>query len=282
MQNTLITTYYTDELTDADSANQLFIEINQRHIACILLNNNKKMIVGFEFFTIIDDESLDFRELMSSIVSKSMLLNKGYTNPHIFFNNNQCVTVPLIKFDEELAGDYLNTMFGEDYESEVQIEHLTIMPGMMNVYRIYKVNAEVLKHKFPNATYHHTYSNLIKRVMGNAGDNDAGFLSVQFYDHCFIAVALKDGELHLIQTFEFENEDDIMYALLNISHQLSFDKQQMNLQFSGMIDSDSSIFERIKSTFNKMMVDEATIYGFAAGELGKPLYYFAPFLNLAL
>lgn len=282
MQNTLITTYYTEELTVADSANQLFIELSQRHIVCILLNSNKKMIIGFEFFPITDDETIIFRESMSSIFSKSMLLNKGYTNPHIFFNSSQCVTVPLIKFDEEFAADYLNTMFGEDYESEVQTEHLTIMPGMMNVYRTDKVTTEVLKHKFPNATFHHTYSNLIKRVMGNAGGNDAGFLSIQFYHQCFIAVALKDGELQLIQTFEFENEDDIMYALLNISHQFSFDKQQMILQISGMIDSDNPIFERIKSVFKKVMVDEAIIYGFAAAAMDKPLYYFAPFLNLAL
>ncbi len=279
MPNIAPASYYDEQQDLTNPYNQLVIEISKNHLVCMLLKDNNQTIIGFEYLPIDNLQSNDLKENLENAMSNSQLLNKGFKNPHIFFNHEQCLPVPASKFEEELADDYLNTIYGEDYESAVYHEQLPIMPGFIFVFRIQQNVSEWLIQKFHQASFHHTYTRVTKQLLDHTVDLTDHLISVKFYHTFFIAIVIKNGELILIQTYEFEGIGDVLYALLNLVKQFELNQETVTVQLSGIIEP-LSVWEQVKQHFNHVVADEISNPAFTVVSTGHPLYYFSPFINL--
>ena len=266
---------YTPDFSINDK-DRLVVELSRTHLACMTVHEDKQAISGFELYTFSADEAKHPEDIIDHVWANSKLVNKKRTGTHIYINDEYCVPVPVMKFDEALAESYLDMVSGPDYDAEVRHEHLTVMPCIMNVYRINRNCLEILEHKFPGATYHHTYSHIIKRAMGDTDDGDV--ISLRLYKEFFIVTVQKGGELQLIQTFPYKTKEDVLYHLMNISNQLELRREQLRLRLSGLVEINDQLYKDLQSHFN-LITDDVSSAQFSGGN-GHPSHYFAPFINL--
>lgn len=279
MENNAFTTYYDNQQDFSNPYNQLVIEISKSHLVCMLMKENNQALIGFEYHPLESKIAIDPKEILEKAMDNSQLLNKGFKNPRIFFNHEQCVSVSANLFEEELAADYVNAVYGDDYESVAYYDQLSMMPGYRFVYRLQKNVAEFVRQKFHEGSINHIYTDIIKRQLEfSTAAND--IIKVQFYNTFFIASVIVNGELNLIQTFEFESIGDILFALLNITKQLALNPSTAMLQLSGMMPLALNIWENVKQHFSNVNADETTNPLFEKVLTGKPLYYFSPYINL--
>ena len=274
------TSYYDEQQDFSNPYNQLVIEISNCHLVCMLLKENNQEMIGFEYFPIDKSNSIEQKDTFETVLINSRLLNYGIKNPHIYFNNEQCLPVPAAMFEEDLAADYVNAIYGDDYESEVFHDVVSIMPGFKIVYRVQQNLSNFLRQKFHQASFHHTYSYIIKRLLENVSENSNEVIKLQFYSRFFIASVIKNGELTIIQTYEFDGVGDVLFALLNMVKQFQINQSTVTLQLSGIIDPSLLVWEHIKQHFNHVIADEIKNPLFSNVSAGQPLYYFSPFINL--
>ena len=281
MPNKSFSIYSSDEFT-VDDNDQLVIEIAKSHVACIVSRDHQKAIAGYELFTFNEDEASDFPALFANISTQSQILNTQIASPSIYFNDELCLPVPIFKFNKEIAVEYLNVVFGEDPASKIQFEHLPIEPGIMNVFRVNEDCLNYLNVHFSKVTYHHTYSNIIRRLAYKSVGYPPEFISIQFYNTFMVVTVLKEGNLQLIQSFTYETPEDVLYYLLNISKQLELYSEKLTLQISGMIDLDFQLYRELIKFFKNVSVHNVEPTAMPSTVNEHPLHYFTPFFNLAL
>lgn len=275
---------YGSEDRAAEDEGGLVIEIAASHLACVLTKEkeNKRVVTAYELFSFNEHESANFPLLFTNLLSESKILKGGLSSADIYFNNDLCLPVPIFKFNKEIAADYLNVIFGEDTFSKIHFEHLPIEPGIMNVFRVNNDCFTYLNDRVGKVTYHHTYSSIIRRVAYKSFVYPSEFIAIQFYNTFMILLVLKEGNFHLIQTFTYENPEDVLYYLLNITQQLELFSEKLTLQISGMIDLDFQLYRELIKYFKNVMVQNVKPSSLLLDIGENPLHYFTPFFNLAL
>lgn len=281
MPNKSFSIYSGDDFT-VEENDQLVIEMAKSHMACIVRNETAKAITAYELFSFAEDETLSFAKLFDKIATNSPILSQGFNSTSVYVNNELCVPVPIFKFNKEIAGDYLNLVFGEDPSAKIQFEHLPIEPGIMNVFRVNEDWYNFLNQYFHKPTYRHTYSNIISRVAYKRSVDPPEVISIQFYNSFIIVTVLKEGTFHLIQTFTYETPEDVLYYLLNLTRQLELFNKKLRLEISGMIDLNFQLYRELIKYFKNVTVHTIPPSPLLDNMTEYPVHYFTPFFNLAL
>lgn len=282
MPNKNFSIYSSDEEHTIHINSHIVIEIGKWHIACISKEENKKTVSAFELFTFNEEEAANFPKLFTAVTAGSKILSKTFSAADIFINNDYSIPVPLFKFTQEIAGDYLKVIFGEDPLCKVLFEHLPIEPGMIIVYRAATELLNFLNHNLAKVTFRHTYSNIIRTIISNVSAFPSEFIYIQFYSTYIIAVVMKDKKLQLIQSFIYEAPEDVVYYLLNITNRFEFNTNELTLLISGMIDLNFTLYRELITYFKKVEVRNISTSELPPGIKEYPLHYFTPFFNLAL
>jgi hypothetical protein len=273
---------FSSEGFTVEESDQLIIEIANSHLACVVTKDNKRVIAACELFTFTEGEVEKLHQLFTDISRDSKILSSTPASAKIYINNEFCIPVPIFKFSREIAAEYLNLVYGEDLSSKINFQHIPVEPGMMNVYRVKENVYNYLDQRFNKATFHHSYTNIIRRVTSNANLVSDEFIAVQFYDTFLIAAVMKNGVLQMIQTFVYETPEDVLYYLLNVTHRFELFSHTLTIKISGMIDLDFKLYRELITYFKKVIVENETVSA-SIPELGEhPLHYFTPFFNLAL
>lgn len=281
MPNKSFSIYSSDDLTVEDNG-QLVIEIAKSHMAFIVRKENKRSIAACEIFTFNEDEGYNLNELFANVSLQSKLISTQTPSASIYINNELCIPVPIFKFNKEIAAEYLNAVFGEDHFSKIQFEHLPVEPGIMNVYRVNEDHFSFLNQQFKKVSFHHVYSNIIRRLANITSGLPAQLITIQFYSTFMIVVVMKDGNLHLIQSFVYETPEDVLYYLLNITNQFQLYDASLTLQISGMIGLDFKLYRELITYFKEVIVENVNESDLLLNTGEHQLHYFTPFFNLAL
>jgi len=125
------------------------------------------------------------------------------------------------------------------------------------LYNTYAVPGEMYKwvnQKFPAARSWHQYSLAIQKINASAHE---GSLAVDFRQNDFTVIVAKQSRILLAQTFEYTTHEDVLYYLLKTCHQFSLSQKEVNLQLSGLVDKQSSLYKEIYQYFIHVEFREA-------------------------
>ncbi|HEY4209695.1 MAG TPA: DUF3822 family protein, partial [Puia sp.] len=139
--------------------------------------------------------------------------------------------------------------------------------------------------EFTAGKYWHYYSLLLKSYKmfdSSAGEGQA-CLKVIFYPDKMVALLIKEGKVHLMQTFHYQDSKDVVYYLLNTCRQLDIDPEEVRLLVGGLIDKQSALSEELYKYFLQVdfeHIDESIKVTDELREL--PLHYFSSILKMAV
>lgn len=281
MPNKSFSIYNSEGTSIPEIDDRLVIEVGKTHLACIVKNKNNK-ILAFELFNFTENKAADFSKLFTAIAANSKLISKSYEAADIFINNELSILVPKAKFDQQIAADYIAVMFGEDTVSKLHFDHLPEETGIVNIYRVEDQLENVLNQHFSNITIKHSWSSLIKTIVSDIAASSSENMYIQFYNTFIVVTAVKERKLQIIQSFIYEAPEDVLYTLLNIAERFKFNKENLILQISGMIDLDFTLYKELTAYFTNVEVLDADIANVMPEIKEFPLHYFTPFFNLAL
>jgi Protein of unknown function (DUF3822) len=253
---------------------RLFCEVSEQSFSYFFKNEKNNLITGlsvFHFNKINNDNGSS--GILKKILQEQDLFNN---NKEVFISYaySECMVVPAPYHEPEKNQANLSILHG-DLEPGIILSDFVPEKNLYTVYRIPLPVYDIITKRFPGATNTHQYSSLIK-TMG-AREN---LLRMIFYQQKIVMMLIINGDLQIIQSYNYKTPDDVVYHILNICAQ--FHVEEALLQLHGMIEEDSALFREIHKYFLSMKLGcLPDTCNYAEGIKEFPSHYFSHLFSLA-
>jgi Protein of unknown function (DUF3822) len=257
----------------------LVMEIS-RHIFSYAVMNHEKKLLRLRFYELDAHGNTEMAEELNGIIGTDEILKTAIEKKTLIYNFPESQLVPEKYFHIDTGEDLLELLHGDLNKGITLCEKIK----GSEQYNVYQVPAEIhnlLQQNFTNGRYWHYYSLWISSEQKKPPE-PASYLSVLFYPNRILVSAVKNKQLHLLQSYAYEAAEDAGYHLLNICRQLQLPPQNTPVILSGMIDASSVLYTEIYKYFGQVSLE-----GFAGTELVPaleeyPAHFFSPLLKLAI
>lgn len=187
----------------------------------------------------------------------------------------ETIVVPNDYFEANQVKAMLDLVYGNVTQVIPQHE-IVLAHELHTVYRIPMAIKQVFAARFPFCIQHHLHSLLInfEKVQRN-------LLYCIFYPGAFTAMLRKNGQLQMIQHFEFAVPEDAAYHLLNMCS--NFEVAAPVVMLSGMIDHNSNLYNELHKYFLQLQFAGLPSNFNYADEINElPAHYFSHLFTTAL
>ncbi len=215
-------------------------------------------------------------EEINNIVSAENLSQQHFKKIFVTWCFDENVLVPHEYFDAGSSKEMLELVHGDLMQGAVQNELVTTH----NLHTVYKIPAAVkniFNNHFPFCIQSHQSSSLI-----NFEKNNKDLLYCNFYPEHLTVLLRKNGQLQIIQQYEYASPEDAVYHLLNVCQSFETDAAKTILTVSGMIDTDSSLYSELYKYFQAVnCADLPADFNYAEEIKSHPKHYFSHLFAIA-
>ena len=205
---------------------------NQYNLSIRLTSDGFSLFVTDEKDNLLSSKKTSFNILNRSkeeIIEKLLeeqVLGINYQSVRIIVESDYYSCIPESMFDEKHIFDMLQLQHHQIVPTDCIIFNQLLAWNTVLAFTIpdqlFKVISEIL----PEISIeHHLYAFINDKVALGAGQNFYVWIRHQTMD----IVALEKGNLILVNSYEYKTKEDFTYHLLNASKQLSFDREECNL-----------------------------------------------------
>jgi hypothetical protein len=255
----------------------LLIQVGKQGISFTQLDSYSNTFIAvqvYHFANHAGDNSI--ADAINDILSAGNLEQQHFKKIFVTWCFDENVLVPHEYFEANNIAGMLDLVYGDAAQSAVQHEPV-LAHSLHSVYRIPVAVKNIFNHWFPFCIQNHQAA-----LMINLGKGNKNLLYCNFYPGLLTVLLRKNGQLQLIQNFEFTTPEDAVYHLLNVCR--SFEATaETNLMVSGMIDANSSLYTELYKYF--LHIEFATLPGnfnYADAIKDQPAHYFSHLFATAL
>ena len=226
---------------DGDKQQVLSLRIGKQHFAFAIANKSGLELYQLGYFSIEEWNE----KYWQGITDSNPVLNNAFYEVLVAFDFSESLLIPSKIFKTEEAGVLLNASYGVNNLSTVISESIT----RWQLYNIFAVPTEVkdwINRKFPTARFWHQYS---LDVRNSIGVTEEGRLQVDFRKTEFVVIAANRNNILLTQTFDYTTPEDVLFYLLKTCKQFSLSRERVELQLSGLVDKQSSLYKELYQYF---------------------------------
>ncbi len=262
------------------NSDQLFIEVSNHHVTCIVKMVAKSTFGAIEVFHFNSNEE-EWYDIFQTIRSKSRILDRGFIDTRVFYNLAEVVLVPFPKFTPSAAEGYLQMVHGDTANHVIKYDEAKVNPSLVVAYKIKRALSDTVNSNLMMVTTRHTFTNIIEDVLSPKRPYNHTLLKVQFYNKEMTIALVHNEKLMLIQTYEQNTPEDALYYLLNVLQQHKLRTEEATIELSGNIEIKTPLYENIKKVFPKISFDNLSEdYVFAADFADYPKHFLTPYFNL--
>ena len=192
-------------------------------------------------------------EELDSFFAAYPILGEDYYQVLISYAFRKQLLVPAGSYRKNDGVLLMSTLLGISGGSSVVSEAIPEWQ-VYNVYTVPETVHDRMRRQFPKATFRHQQSLELRN--SNAGV-EGGCLQVDFTTDDFSVLAVSQSRLLFSGIYEYSSPADVLYQLLRICRQFSLTQQDVQLQLSGLIDSNSALYKELFQYFIHISFREA-------------------------
>jgi hypothetical protein len=261
---------FTPKRTD-----QLAIEIGSHQVTCMVKNSSTGEIDAIELFQ-VEQLNADWSDILFEVKQNSKILGPTYSDCFVYFNFEEALVLPMSEMSASASADFLSLVYGADDRADIKFDRINSALPTVTIYRIKKSLTELLDRNFLIFKTQHSYTNILNDVL-NRDSIPSVFLKLIVYSKHFILVLIRDNQLQLIQSYTFQNSDDILYFAISVANQSGITPLQSQLELSGMVDLHTNLLDQLKKTFGIVSFD---FFPNQSGPSNYSPYFLTPFYKL--
>lgn len=223
----------------------LLVEAGKEDISFLLFSKNPVTIQGLFSYQFEKNlpHGIYMEDVKNTIREFVALQPSNISSCNIFYNFPTTTLVPLQYFIEEEKEKMIELMFGADKSSNCFQENVKGQ-SIKNVYSVPATIYNLLMELYPNNKFAHSTSYQVNddNINGNS-------LHCIVYSSSIKVLLFKNGQLQLVQYFDYVTPADVCYHLLNVAERFQMPASILNLALSGMIDAGSNLYEELYKYF---------------------------------
>lgn len=165
-----------------------------------------------------------------------------FRKTNIVYSLEESVLIPFQLYKSDTCTSAVDLLFGDNASQSEYLTDIVTESGYYNCFRIRKDILEVLNMQFPGALHWHQYSGLL----GSYSSSEPKMLVV-FYTYKMVVSVFKNGKCLLLNSYSFQNAQDVSYFLLSIRKMVGID--DIPLEVAGFIEQKSSLYNELYKYF---------------------------------
>jgi hypothetical protein len=261
---------------------RLLVEVNSHALTYVLLNQRNMSPLTVKHFQLEPTRDHPLLEKLREILQSDPLLRRPVKETLVIYNFPESSLVPEPLFSMENNREIIDTLHGNLQKGLILTEKIPWWE-LFNVYRISPDLHQLLQQSFTAGKYWHYYSLLLKSYKMFDSTDPEDCIKVIFYSDKMVALAVRDGKVHLVQTFLYQDTNDVVFHLLNCCRQLGLDQEKVKVLVGGLIDRQSSLSSELHKYFLRLQFEEIDESIKITDELKElPLHYFSSILKIAV
>jgi hypothetical protein len=261
---------------------RLLVEVNPNAFTYVLLNQRNMSPLVVKYYQLEHSKDRPLTEALRDILESDSLLRRPVKETLLVYNFPESSLVPESLFTMDTNREIIDTLHGNLNKGLILTEKIPWWE-LFNVYRISSDLHQLLQQQFTAGTYWHYYSLLLKSYKMFDSTQTEDCIKVIFYADKMVALIIRNGKVHLMQTFLYQDTKDVAYHLLNCCQQLGISQQEVKLLVGGLIDRQSALSTELHKYFLKISFEEIDESIKVTDELKElPLHYFSSILKMAV
>lgn len=275
-----------DKSFSESKANQykLYVQISKTDIKQLVLDVSSSTFIALKVYQLNDvytDHLL--ADHLTQFVKSDSWINLTFSFVNIAFINNRCTLVPNALFNKEEIATYHHYNFTPiDGECFFYDKLLTV--SATNIYGVpdYIVSCfDTVKSK----QFVHFSTPLITNILLTAKNSNAlSTITVHILPTSFQIIHIKNQQLELYNSFDYQTSEDFIYYLLFVLEQQKIDNQKVILHLLGEVEKKSAIYallytyiNEVKLLSNKELLANSSLkLSYIFDEI-SPVYYYSLF-----
>jgi hypothetical protein len=179
--------------------------------------------------------------------------------------------------------EYLKLVYGEKENSICCSNELKHEETIINVFIIETALYESLSANFKIIQHIHSYTTQLQQVFQQKFYDGKNWMKLVFDEKYFIVTLIKDDQLQLIQTFNYQSSEDVLYHIMNVVNQHDISIASLSVLISGKIDLDKTTYNLIQQYFSNIEIEKSELGNAFSEKLSAyPSHYFIPYFNVEL
>ncbi|GGA82626.1 DUF3822 family protein [Puia dinghuensis] len=261
---------------------RLLVEVTPNAFTYVLLNQRNMSPLVVKYFQLEPTRDIPLTGTLRELMEGDSLLQRPVKETLLVYNFPESSLIPEPVFTMDTNREIIDTLHGNLQKGLILTEKIPWWE-LFNVYRIQPELHHLLQQTFTAGKYWHYYSLLLKSFKMFDSTEREDCIKVIFYSDKMVALVVREGKVHLVQTFLYRDSKDVAYHLLNCCHQLGLDQESVRLLVGGLIDRQSSLSEELHKYFLRIQFDEIDESIKVTDELKElPLHYFSSILKMAV
>jgi hypothetical protein len=213
---------------------------------------------------------------IDEILQSEALLQKHFIKTEIVWTCAESILVPNAYFERSVREETLGIVYGGLKDAAIKDE-LVLKHQLHNVYAVPAKIENRITQMFPYAIQTH-HAGLIVDFEPNEKD----LLYCHFNTDSLTIMLRKQGQLQVIQNFEFNIPEDVVYHILNLCRNFDADAAEAVVTVSGMIDEKSNLYKELYKYVGTIRFYELPVkHNYAEALKEYPAHYFSHLFALA-
>ena len=253
----------------------LLIEVGDEDISFLIFSKSPFRVEGLYSLSLNKNTfPTDYtNELANFIEQNSSLLAGAFSSTNIFYNFSTSTLIPLEYFKEEDKEEILAQLFVPD-KMRSCFQESCKDSAIKNIYSVPTAIHNTLLEKYPSAKLAHSTSFQV-------GKNNGSVLHCIIYNAGMKIIFFKEGQLQIVQYFDYVTPTDVCYHLLNVAERFETAPSSIQLIISGMIDVNSTLYQEVYKYFLHINFGAAQEFVVAEGFEDLPSHFYHHLTALA-
>lgn len=190
----------------------------------------------------------DLAEPVAAIIQEDGLLRRPYAKVRLAFFHPYAALVPNRLYNETEKQAYLEKLVKLEPADRLFSDELPFADAMA-IYPLHTGVVEALKTQFPEASIAHSASALARALSSLHMDESPRRIFFNLRDGMVQVFAFEKDDLLLLNTFTFLESADLVYFLMLVYQQLSWNPGDAPLFGAGLLVEDSAIYRNLLRYF---------------------------------
>ncbi len=228
----------------------LSIQADLNGFSFCILDIEKKTYLGLRHYEIKDVYSIDdYTDKLVGIFDSDKLLAGSFGSVSFIYLTQKSILIPESFFEKSNLKAYFEFNHSINELDEIHYNFLGEI-NAFNVFIIPNYIANEVTKRFGGVMLYHQATPFIKSIFEKDNDRESDSVYVNM-NNKFIDIAVAgSNRLNLYNTFQFQNETDLLYFVLYIYKQLNLDAHRNKLYISGEHSDKQQYFKTLKKFIN--------------------------------
>lgn len=188
---------------------------------------------------------------LTAIYAEFEILEAKFKTTQIIFSSpGKTSLIPEHLFSEDNA--IKNYQFNRNMEDGDELYHIPIPKLQSILQAVIPQKVKTFLHtKYPTISIQNDYKILLDHCVNSGATSP--LLAIQIYTDQ-ISISVIDQTIRFFNSFNYSNENDLLYYILNISKTLQY--EEINILLNGIVNKQSAIFHRLRQYFKHVTIME--------------------------